>query len=1115
ATATQVNGSLRVEGGQLTLPGFELSDATLEITKRGGNLRIQIEQGQLDLGYFVAEDFSGEITIDVSNPLLAVIEQFSLDAGWSVNVPLTPVPLVGFLDWFSAGRLLGSGDIQIEYQPGFPNPVAISGSFTGSFDPGSPGGGDEVQLVDLDLDARGCLRFDGGGASAALPLPGGSCDAYVEDLVSFSVTSATAVVEPDEGETISVPGFAVSIDISDLDHLPENQTVSAEVSYELLNTGTASHGSDFGAPGIAANPTVGTLTFTFKPKEQVAPQVIPLNIFGDEQFEQDETIVIRLIDPKGSGTVLAALTNSLGVVTIRNDDPPAPIVPPSDALIAWSMEEIFGGTSSLNLDPTFLADSDRGTPSGGSFNHRGGITAGPGLITDLYDSDGAYIGQPGVSVRRLPPLIGPSLDQTRLPVSESLLRIGPAYLGGAFNAFDRTIEIASDSRPYFEFYVDGGHPDNALDLNGVDFWARSGDGVELRSWEIRSSIDGFRGTIASSGDATEMGDSLQNNFANYQRDFDWDALDGVDLPCAGGMTLRMYYDSDTDDDWLVDQFTLRGRLVQGCGADLTPDIEELQEMIENLGGALPYEVDTDQPGPVLDVPPLIVDTYVGQAPTSTTPVYVVDVFAEEVVSFNELASVSLAAVIPPPSNGGAEGESIGPAPLELRVRGRIASLDLSSLEEVQGRVFLEYPPLNGIIARRFAEDFELFVAGQPTDALSLTLLEGANQRSRLEFAGELSLAVGGQGWSQGGLIDVGRIASANITGDLNADVRMQRGFGQIEVIGSINSETFEVGSLNVSRDAVSERLVVESGNLNADIRIHGALNAIEIIGGDLIGDALVTGRVGRVNVQHAVDAQRGGVASGLIEAQSIDSIFIVGGDLLSTVRTTDPLHDALRVISTPLAHRGGRITSRSSLHIAGGLEEIAGTEISLGLHAGGNVKQITATPRPDGTRSLLDADLHAHSFGEIRVLDGTIDASIHPSAESWEATAGIVIDRIELTRTRWIGGGMTLPSGTQIGTISSDGVAGHFDGSSDIVLPGFRLEPTLDGLAVTFDVLSTPFNNFENRFDVNADGDVSPLDALVIINALARQIPTQLPLDPPIGSTPPYYDTSGDNLISP
>ncbi|MEM6474376.1 MAG: hypothetical protein AAF802_32880, partial [Planctomycetota bacterium] len=439
------------------------------------------------------------------------------------------------------------------------------------------------------------------------------------------------------------------------------------------------------------------------------------------------------------------------------------------------------------------------------------------------------------------------------------------FIDGTINVFDQTREIASDPRPYFEFYVDGGNPENAVDLTGIDFWARSGDGSELRSWELRTSVDGFRESIASSGVATETADPLQNNFVNYQRDFDWDPV-GL-LPCSGGMTLRMYYDADAEDDWLMDQLTLRGSLVQSCGTDLTQSIEELQQQIEDLENALPYEVETDQPEPGSQLPPPVIDTYIS---TSTpTPVHVVDISVKNALSNQSNVSsnglqIQLNVATPPPNGGSGEGESLEPAPLELRVRGRIALLDLSSLFEVKGRIFLEHPPEQGIIARRFAEDFQLFVAGRETDHLSLTLFEGADERSSVAFAGQLNLAVGGQGWAEGGLIDVGAITSASITGDLNADVRARNGFGQIEVVGSVNSNVFEVGSPGQGRDAVGERLSIEAGDLNADLSINGMLEELQIVGGDLIGDVLASGRIGRVNVQHDSESERGGIASGLI-----------------------------------------------------------------------------------------------------------------------------------------------------------------------------------------------------------------------------------------------------------
>jgi VCBS repeat-containing protein len=61
-----------------------------------------------------------------------------------------------------------------------------------------------------------------------------------------------------------------------------------------------------------------------------------------------------------------------------------------------------------------------------------------------------------------------------------------------------------------------------------------------------------------------------------------------------------------------------------------------------------------------------------------------------------------------------------------------------------------------------------------------------------------------------------------------------------------------------------------------------------------------------------------------------------------------------------------------------------------------------------------------------------------------------------------------------------------------------------------------PWRNAFNPVDVNGDSLVSPWDALIIINYLHFNGPTELPV-PPTGefSPPPYLDVTGDNLVSP
>lgn len=73
--------------------------------------------------------------------------------------------------------------------------------------------------------------------------------------------------------------------------------------------------------------------------------------------------------------------------------------------------------------------------------------------------------------------------------------------------------------------------------------------------------------------------------------------------------------------------------------------------------------------------------------------------------------------------------------------------------------------------------------------------------------------------------------------------------------------------------------------------------------------------------------------------------------------------------------------------------------------------------------------------------------------------------------------------------------------------------------AATF-YLGPPWHNFARRLDVNGDGDVTPVDALLIINEL--NFPTtidatnRLPLPPPtLASQRPFWDVDGDNFVLP
>jgi VCBS repeat-containing protein len=66
---------------------------------------------------------------------------------------------------------------------------------------------------------------------------------------------------------------------------------------------------------------------------------------------------------------------------------------------------------------------------------------------------------------------------------------------------------------------------------------------------------------------------------------------------------------------------------------------------------------------------------------------------------------------------------------------------------------------------------------------------------------------------------------------------------------------------------------------------------------------------------------------------------------------------------------------------------------------------------------------------------------------------------------------------------------------------------------VTVQVTDTIYQNPVNRFDVNGDGFVSPIDALLIINDLNLNGPRPLP--PGSFTPPPYLDVNGSNSVEP
>ncbi len=89
------------------------------------------------------------------------------------------------------------------------------------------------------------------------------------------------------------------------------------------------------------------------------------------------------------------------------------------------------------------------------------------------------------------------------------------------------------------------------------------------------------------------------------------------------------------------------------------------------------------------------------------------------------------------------------------------------------------------------------------------------------------------------------------------------------------------------------------------------------------------------------------------------------------------------------------------------------------------------------------------------------------------------------------------------------GADSHFVGGQGVPIPAAIA-------AGTIDVSASPWQNPRDRFDVNADSRVTPLDALLVINDLNARGIRELPVPPqPPEVPPPYLDVNGDGYCTP
>ncbi|WP_182866720.1 tandem-95 repeat protein [Stieleria mannarensis] len=133
-----------------------------------------------------------------------------------------------------------------------------------------------------------------------------------------------------------------------------------------------------------------------------------------------------------------------------------------------------------------------------------------------------------------------------------------------------------------------------------------------------------------------------------------------------------------------------------------------------------------------------------------------------------------------------------------------------------------------------------------------------------------------------------------------------------------------------------------------------------------------------------------------------------------------------------------------------------------------------------------------------------------PDAAAGAPNRGLDLTSIQIVDSPLSGDVVPLGDGT-IRYIPAEGFLGIDSFTYTIAdLAGRVSSPGTVQVQVTGSRLQNP----NLKPDVNDDGNISPIDALLVINHLARQSSASIPVED-TDAGPPYYDVNGDKLISP